>query len=254
MCLINFNLNDHPNYKLIVAANRDEAYGRPTAPAHFWEPEDADILAGRDLSQMGTWLGITKQGRFAALTNYRKPDEDATGKQSRGQIIRDYLSSDVYSKNFLESLKKNKNNYVGFNIIIGDQNQLFYYNNIENQIEEISPGTHSLSNHFLDTPWPKVTKGRTRLDNYVKNHDFIQSNDLFEILRDSEQADDHQLSDTGIGIELERKLSPLFIKTPNYGTRSSTVLLIDKEDQVTFIERTYKKGEYETEKHFSFQL
>jgi len=253
MCLINFHLNDHPNYKLIVAANRDEEYGRPTAPAHFWEDKH-NILAGRDLLKMGTWLGITKTGKFAALTNYRDIEEDATGKQSRGDIIRQYLESDVYSKDFLESLKSNKDNYTGFNVIAGNENELYYYNNIQNEITKIPSGTHSLSNHFLNTPWPKVVKGKTKLGEYVRGLEIVNPDDLFDILADTEKAQDEHLPDTGVGLELERELSSMFINIPAYGTRSSTVLLIDKTDKVTFIERNYNEGEYTSENRFTFQL
>ena len=105
MCLINFQLGAHPNYKLIVAANRDEFYGRPTASAHFWEDEP-NLLAGRDLKGMGTWLGITKEGRFAALTNIRDPEENLNEKKSRGEILRNYLAGEMTPELFLEDLKK----------------------------------------------------------------------------------------------------------------------------------------------------
>lgn len=253
MCLINLQFQEHPNYKLIVAANRDEAYARPTAPAQFWE-DSPEILAGRDLLQMGTWLGITKHGQFAALTNYRDPAHMKSGVNSRGKIITDYLANDITAEAFLGSLKRDKDNYVGFNLILGNPDSLHYYNNIENKAIKIIPGTHGLSNHFLNTPWPKVIKGKKRLREYVMSQKNINSDVLFEILSDAEEAQDEHLPQTGVGLELERKLSPLFIKTANYGTRSSTVLVIDRNDIVTFTERTYHAGKFVNEKQFSFQL
>lgn len=253
MCLINFQFQEHPNYKLIVAANRDEFYNRPTAPAHFWEDKPT-ILAGRDLLQMGTWLGITKQGRFAALTNYRDPAHMTNDKTSRGEIISNYLIGDVSPKDYLTSLNVKKEDYNGFNLIIGTPDHLLYYNNIEGDVVDIHTGTHGLSNHFLNTPWPKVTNGKKMLHNYVMKQEVVQPNELFDILSNVETAEDSHLPNTGIDIELERQLSPLFIKTAEYGTRCSTVLLVDKDNNVTFVERTYENGFYKDVNHFTFHI
>lgn len=251
MCLINFQFKQHPKYKLIVAANRDEFYQRPTAAARFWDDEPT-ILAGRDLLQMGTWLGVTKNGRFAALTNFRDPSKPETGKISRGAIVKDFLAADMAARDFLKSL--NPDSYTGFNILLGDADHLFYYNNLENEIIEITPGTHGLSNHFLNTSWPKVEKGKRYLKEYADSHETFQLDSLFKILLDAEPALDHHLPETGIGIEFERKLSSMFIKTPDYGTRSATVLLVDYDNQVTFAERTYEKGEFKDERLFEFNI
>ncbi|MFD2042918.1 NRDE family protein [Ornithinibacillus salinisoli] len=254
MCLINFQFHEHPQYKLIVAANRDEFFKRPTAQAHFWE-DVPNVLAGRDLLQMGTWLGITKQGRFAALTNFRDPAHMGTGKKSRGDIVRRYLAGHAEPQNFLQSIQKEKEEYFGFNVILGNPDQLYYYNNIQNEISEINKGeTHGLSNHFLNTPWPKVVKGRKNLYHYVMETPKIDVDQLFQILLDAEEAPDEELPNTGIGAELERKLSSLFIHLPDYGTRSSTVLLIDHNNQVTFVERTYHDGKYVGEKEYTFMI
>ena len=253
MCLINFQFNEHPHYKLIVAANRDEFYNRPTASAHFWE-DNPLILAGRDLVQMGTWLGVTKQGRFAALTNFRDPNTETSIKISRGKIVQNYLAGNESPDDFLESLNREKEQYTGFNLIVGNPNELVYYNNIEAEIRDISAGTHGLSNHFLNTPWPKVTKGKAKLREYVLRQKEVQVNALFEILSNDELAPDVDLPETGVGLDLERVLSPLFIKTPKYGTRSATVLLVDNENNVTFVERTYEMGEFKEDNRFTFQL
>lgn len=253
MCLINFQLQSHPNYKLIVAANRDECYERPTAQAHFWK-DAPEILAGRDLVQKGTWLGITKQGRFAALTNFRDQAQITGDKISRGEIVRKYLEGTETPYDFLKSLKGIHDYYDGFNIIVGNPDQLFYYSNRQDKIIEICKGTHGLSNHLLDTAWPKVQKGKKELGEHVMDKEKIQANDLFEILSDRDKAEDINLPQTGIGLELERQLSPLFIKTPNYGTRSSTVLLVDHNNLLTFVERTYDGEGFVKENSFSFQV
>ena len=251
MCLINFQYKNHPVYKLVVAANRDEFYGRPAREAHFWE-DHPEILAGRDLSQMGTWLGVTKSGRFAALTNFRDPSLPEPGKTSRGALVREFLASEMTPENYLKALDPAA--FTGFNVLLGDTQDLFYYNNLQQEIVEISPGIHGLSNHFLNTPWPKVVKGKAGLQNYLDANLEAEPDDLFEILRDAEPAPDSHLPETGVGWELERILSPLFIKTPDYGTRSATVLMVDYDNNVTFAERVYEKGEMADQQVFHFSV
>lgn len=253
MCLINLHLQEHPNYKLVVAANRDEFYARPTDQAHFW-PDAPTLLAGRDLLQKGTWLGITKEGRFAALTNIRDLTLEGTNKKSRGEIVSGFLNSAVSPETYLGKISKERHQYAGFNILVGNSEQLFHYNNVENKLNEVTPGTHSLSNDSLNTPWPKVEKGKRELNTYIRQHEKIDPDKLFAILENEEVAPDINLPQTGIGIELERSLSASFIKTPDYGTRSSTVLLIDSNDQVTFTERTYIQGILKQEQVFKFSL
>lgn len=253
MCLVNFHFHAHANYKLIVAANRDEFYKRPTATAHFWE-DHSTILAGRDLEQNGTWLGITKNGRFAALTNYRAPGYMQSGKYSRGALVSNYLLGNETPETYIKNIQPDKAHYSGFNLLLGDSDHLMYYNNINDSVSNIEFGTHSLSNHFLNTPWPKVVKGKNRLHAYVTEQETIDPEDLFTILADKELASDDRLPDTGVGLTLERQLSPLFINIEDYGTRCSTVLLISKNNYVTFIERTYHQGKYIGEENFSFKI
>lgn len=174
------------------------------------------------------------------------------GKISRGALVRDFLASNLPPEQFLETLVPE--NYTGFNILVGDKDKLFYYNNIQQETAEISPGTHGLSNHFLNTPWPKVVKGRTYLENYLGAHPEADPDDLFELLRDAEPAEDPHLPVTGVGLEFERMLSPIFIKSPEYGTRSATVLLIDYDNKITFAERTYEKGEFSGQNIFRFEV
>lgn len=253
MCLIHFHLQDHPNYKLIVAANRDEFYDRPTEKAHYW-PDAPFLLAGRDMLQQGTWLGITKAGRFAALTNIRDFSLEGEDKKSRGHIVREFLSTTISPSQFLDNIRNERDAYAGFNILVGDTSGLFHYNNADNAITAVPAGTHSLSNATLNTPWPKVVKGRARLDNYLRQTDHVKTDNLFHILENEEEAPDSMLPNTGIGLELERKLSASFIKTPNYGTRSATVVLINRKYDVVFSERTYKDGELTAEENFTFTL
>jgi|SRR5690625_255074 len=253
MCIINFHYKDHPNYELIVVANRDEFYERPTAPAHFWEDQPI-ILAGRDLEAKGTWLGITKNGRFAALTNIRDASIHKSFPTSRGAIVTDFLKGTSSPQKYLTSLVQKADNYAGFNVILGNEEGLFYMNNREKKLVEVEPGTHSLSNHFLNTPWPKVLRGKANLRNYLINVDEVNEESLFEIAMDREHAEDNDLPSTGVPLDLERQLSPLFIKTEGYGTRSITVLTISKNKVVNFIERTFKDGEFSSEERFNFTL
>lgn len=253
MCLIHFHLQEHPHYQLIVAANRDEFYDRPTEKAHFW-PDAPTLLAGRDSLQKGTWLGITKEGRFAALTNIRDQSLEGNDKKSRGHIVRGYLTSKEHPLKFLEQLRNEKHAYAGFNILIGNSDELYHYNNVEDSVTKVEQGTHSLSNATLNTPWPKVANGKKQFDEYIRHTEQIDTERIFQILENDEQAPDAELPDTGVGLELERKLSASFIKTPDYGTRSATVLLIGRNHHVTFKERTYEKGKFVVEKEFTFSL
>ncbi|QQK81843.1 NRDE family protein [Salicibibacter cibi] len=251
MCLINFQWKSHEKYPLIIAANRDEFYERSTAPAHFWE-DAPDLLAGRDLLQKGTWLGITKQGKFAALTNFRDPQQIVPGKSSRGAIVKQFLTENRSPKGFMESLRKHRDDYTGYNVVAGTLDEMYHYNNVHDELNKINPGTHGLSNDSLNTSWPKVVKGKQALNAYTSKE--IKTEPLFQMLSDTEQAPDEALPSTGIDPDFERQLSPLFIHTDNYGTRASTVLLIDNRDNVTFVERRFDKGVFTGEQSFSFQV
>lgn len=242
MCLILFAHNVHPKYKLIVAANRDEFYARPTKPADYWE-ENPDILAGRDLEAGGTWLGITKQGRLSLLTNFRDLTNIKSDAPSRGHIVSDFLSSNADGREYLNNISAKGELYNGFNIICGDWNNLYYYGNYQQGVHKIETGVHGLSNALLDSPWPKVVKGTENLKSIIEKNE-IDAEQLFELLYDDQTAADNQLPDTGVGYEREKMLSPLFIKSERYGSRCSTVLLVDKNDNVTFVERTYNTSDF----------
>ncbi|PGY06940.1 NRDE family protein [Bacillus sp. AFS031507] len=239
MCLIVFAYRVHPVYKLLVAANRDEFYGRPTAPAHYWE-DRPDILAGRDLEKMGTWMGVTTSGRFAALTNYRDPKEVTEGKRSRGELVADALKHKGNIKDYMQSLVKKKDLYPGYNLLAGDETELYYYSNKGQELLKVEPGIYGVSNHLLNTEWPKVQKGKEGMSKIINGEQVELVECLLSVLQNADQAPDELLPHTGVSLEWERILSPLFIKSGNYGTRSSTVMLMsDKEIQ--YVERVFTK-------------
>ncbi|WP_163142191.1 NRDE family protein [Bacillus sp. 22-7] len=250
MCLILFAYKVHPKYKLIVAANRDEFYERPTAPAHFWE-DHPHILAGRDLRKMGTWMGVTRNGRFAALTNYRDPNEVTEGKRSRGDLVADFLKSSASPADFMNRASEHRVSYPGYNLLAGNLEELFYYSNVEDRVELLQPGIYGVSNHVLDTEWPKVRKGKEGLSALLDNAEENLTEDLFTLLQNADPAPDDRLPKTGVSLEWERILSPLFIKSDGYGTRSSTVLLMSK-DEIFYKERVHI-GEDRQEQEFIFK-
>lgn len=247
MCLILFAYKVHPKYKLIVAANRDEFYERPTAPAHFWE-DHPHILAGRDLRKMGTWMGVTENGRFAALTNYRDPNEVTEGKRSRGDLVADFLKGSASPADFMNRASEHRISYPGYNLLAGNLEELFYYSNVEDRVELLQPGIYGVSNHVLDTEWPKVKKGKEGLSALIDNAEGNLTEDLFTLLQNADPAPDDRLPKTGVSLEWERILSPLFIKSDGYGTRSSTVLLMSK-DEIFYKERVHI-GEDRQEQEF----
>ena len=238
MCLILLGYETHPIYCLIIAANRDEYHDRPTAPAAFWN--DAPLLlAGRDLTHGGTWLGVTRTGRVAAITNYRDPSRHRHDARSRGDLTTRFLRSDMPVDDFLRILQHEGGAYNDFNLLFGSAGRLCYFSNRGDLTPEVSPGIHTMSNHLLDTPWPKSVRGRKALSDLIAAGGEIHPAELLQILSDRTPAPDDHLPDTGIGIELERLLSPMFIVSPRYGTRSSTVILIDRNGTVTCVEKTF---------------
>lgn len=240
MCILLLSLRQHPQYPLIVAANREESYDRPTAVAAFWD-DAPDILAGRDLLQGGTWLGITRQGRFAALTNFRDLQANRPDGPSRGRLVSEFLRGNQTPDDYLASVVTNGHSYSGFSLVVGDGNEFRYYSNQESEPRQLVGGLYGVSNHLLDTPWPKLVTGKRKLSQHLLSTEDPVPDGLFAILADSRLADDDDLPDTGIGIDNERLLSPLFVNAGNYGTRSSTVVLMDKTGNVTFIERTFDR-------------
>jgi uncharacterized protein with NRDE domain len=249
MCLIFISINQHPRYKLVVAANRDEFYNRRTAPANFWE-DAPEILGGRDLEAGGTWLGVNRRGGISMITNYRDPKNINPSAPSRGKLVSDFLNSDVGGAQYLRNIKEPAS-YNGFNLITGSVNKLYYFSNYREGISELESGLFGLSNHLLDTPWPKVTKGKQMMQDLLRNP--FDTKDLFQLLSNEGIASDDMLPDTGIGIVRERALSAMFIKSPGYGTRCSTVILVDYDNKLSFTERVYNLVTFNySENSFSF--
>lgn len=241
MCLIIFAKDAHPRYKLVLAANRDEFYRRPTAPANFWR-DAPEVLAGKDLAAGGTWLGITTSGRFAAVTNYRDSLAPA-GEKSRGDLTKIFLIGDESPLNYLQKIERIKHDFSGFSLLVGNfgasETELYYFSNRGEKPKELSSGIYGLSNALLDTAWHKVETSRARLTELLHRRNEISSADLFAILADPTPAADEKLPTTGIGIERERVLSPAFIKTDGYGTRQATVLLVEHNGRASFAEKTF---------------
>lgn len=239
MCVIFFAYQKHPQFPLILLANRDEFYNRPTAKAQYWE-DFPDILGGRDLVSGGTWLGVNKNGRFAAVTNFRDLN-GIIGEDSRGDLTADFLKSSETAEKYVQKVKNQSKKYSGFNLIVGEinqnRNEIFYYSNRSNEILQLQTGIYGLSNSLLDTPWVKVQKGKVFLaENLNKN---LSNEDYFRFLADETLANDEDLPNTGVGFEREKILSAVFIKSPNYGTRCSTILTFNRSLEIELEEKIY---------------
>ena len=253
MCLILMALSSHPTYPLIVVANRDEFYARPTADATFWD-DAPHVLAGRDLREGGTWLGVSRSGRFAAVTNFRGPDVPPAAPVSRGQLVGDFLLGNQDTAGYLATVAENGHHYRGFNLVAGTSADIHYYaNRGDRRPEAVTPGIHALSNHLLNTPWPKVERAKAHLSALLAR-ERVETGALLDLLLDQTPATETELPDTGVGLERERQLSPIFIRTAEYGTRSSTLLLIDAEGEVSFTERTFVGGHPQSQRSFEFNL
>jgi uncharacterized protein with NRDE domain len=233
MCLVLVVWRVHPMYPCLVAANRDELYARPTARAEWW-PDHPEILAGRDLEAGGTWLGVTRNGRFAALTNYRDPEQRRAGTPCRGSLVTSILESGASVAEGLTYLRDVGANYNGFNLIFSDGERLGIYESVLGTGRELGPGIYGLSNHLLDTPWPKVQAAKTRLEAALL--DLTGTAPLLDLLRDDRPASDAELPRTGVSLEWERLLSSAFVRAPDYGTRCSTIIRIDARGRAYFDE------------------
>lgn len=242
MCLIAFSYKTHPVYDLILATNRDEFYQRPARTAQFWKKEDnPDILAGKDLEAGGTWMGVHKDGRWGAVTNYRDTSITKKDAPSRGELVLDYLKSKEKGMNYLQEVTERADEYYGFNMLLWDEAGFFHYSNQSKIVSRIEPGIHGLSNSLLNTDWPKVRLAKDSLKNVIQNKN-IDKEHLFRILLNEQKAPDPELPVTGIPQHLEKAVSSIFIQTESYGTRCSTVLLIDKDGKIDFTERTFRPG------------
>ena len=240
MCLLIFAHHVAPDYPLVFAANRDEFHARPTAPSAFWD-DHPGLLAGRDLEQGGTWMGITRSGRFAAVTNYRDPARTAPAPRSRGELTVGYLAGDMSPGDYLQQLAGRAADYAGFNLLLGDETSLWYYANSGDLApRELAPGIYGLSNARLDTPWPKVELGKARLRGIMDNSPAGLSHEhLGTVVADRDLADISALGQLGQDSEMEQLLSAQFIVTPGYGTRSRTTLWCDAGGGVEWCEQGF---------------
>ena len=234
MCLIVFAWRPGHQLPLVMAANRDEFYARPSLPLGPWE-DAPGLYGGRDLEAGGTWLGIGPHGRFAALTNIRDPRQPPFGR-SRGELPVQFLRGPLGPEAFLTDAAQRAGDYSGFNLVIGDRHELWLLNSRSGVPERLSEGLYGLSNAGLDTPWPKVEKGKALLSECLIEP---QVPSLLDLLHDAQQAEDALLPDTGVGLNTERLLSSIFIATRSYGTRASTALLVKADGSRLLVERSY---------------
>ena len=235
MCIALIAHDAHPVYSLIVAANRDEFHARPTVPLAWW-PDG--LLAGRDIVGGGTWMGTHRSGRLALLTNFRDGKPRDPMARSRGELVVTALASERTPQRVLSDVLSSSENYQGFTLIAGTPGELYYTSNRNWMVKRVPSGVSGLSNNFLDTPWPKVERAKQKLKDAIADPQ-IQPETLFALLHDATPAADSELPDTGIAIELERLLSSPFIIGGNYGTRSSSVLLMNRIGGVEMIERSF---------------
>jgi uncharacterized protein with NRDE domain len=251
MCLALLAIDAHPRYALVIAANRDEYHARPTAPAAWW---DEGWLAGRDLEAGGTWLGIRRDGRFALLTNFRDPSRNRRDAPSRGALVPAILASRRDLETSVERIRVDADRHNGFNLLAGTPAGAVWTSNRSDETQAFARGAYGLSNALLDTPWPKLARTKTALAAWLARAD-ADVEPLFAALGDRGIADDAALPSTGVPLEWERRLSAPFIVSPGYGTRSSTIVTIDRDGEAHFVERSFDAaGEPSGEVDFRFGL
>ncbi|KAB7628406.1 NRDE family protein [Alkalilimnicola sp. S0819] len=251
MCLLLFAHGLEPDLPLVIAANRDEFHARPTAPAHWWrEPR---ILAGQDQQAGGSWMGSTRGGRIAVVTNYRDPPSHREGAGSRGELVTLALQGRFDGADGRRELAARGGEYNSFNLVYGEASALWYYSDREGEVRRLPPGLYGLSNHVLETPWPKVTRGKALLRAWLDGPRRGDPEGLFALLADTRQPEPAELPDTGLSAEWERLLATLFIRSPRYGTRASTVVMDDARGQRLFAERAFNEaGETRQTRWFRF--
>jgi uncharacterized protein with NRDE domain len=240
VCLLMVAVGQHPDWPLVLAANRDEFHRRPTAHAAFWG-DAPHVLAGRDLEGGGTWMGVTRSGHVAALTNYRDPARMRRDAPSRGMLVGDYLRNPPGDADQVERLQQTAAEHNGYNLLFGRVDSLLVFSNVDGRIHSLGPGIHGLSNHLLNSPWPKVERARQGIDEVLTDPGDDPVDRLMALLADRTPAPDASLPDTGVGLAAERALSPIFLQIPamGYGTRSSTVVLVDGRRNLTFVEERF---------------
>jgi len=240
MCLLIFALHEHPDYPLVLCANRDEFFARPTAPAQFWA-DQSGLLAGRDLRSGGTWLGCTRTGRVAALTNFREGASSQSFTTSRGQLVQEFLQGEQSAADYVEALQARKQQFGGFNLLVADGQQVWYSSNRQVATRQLTQGLFGISNALLDTPWPKLVRGKAALKAALNSPQPSEAA-LLQLMADTHQPADALLPSTGVGLHMERVLAPAFIAQPDYGTRCTTVLTIHRSGAVRLTEKRFSRS------------
>ena len=238
MCLILLAWNAQREYPLILAANRDEFFARATQAAEPW-PESQAVVGGRDLEKGGSWLAVSASGRLAAVTNFRDGAVRRGGQRSRGLLVNDFVLSDLDPRSFLADVRARRDVYDGFNLLVAADGSLLHYSNVSDEITAVAAGVHGVSNHLLDSPWPKVERGKQALGRLLDGRRDALAAGLFDALADTHSPPDDELPSTGVSPEWERALGRAFIHTPGYGTRASTVVLMERSGKLTFMERNF---------------
>lgn len=260
MCIALIAINQHPEYPLIILSNRDEFYKRASAPAHYWS-DFPNIFAGKDLIGEGTWLGVNRRGDFGLITNYRDPKDYDPLKRSRGLLVKNYLLETKAPADYTREVSQTADNYNPFNLLVGRLGDIHYLGN-EGKQDRLITGVYGISNHLLDTPWFKVNRIKELFFNTLPALALLDqpadcAERLLPILHDRKQASDNRLPYTGVGKDLEKALSPIFIAIPEqaYGTRCSTLILF-KRDELFFIEKTFVNSHPESVSitHIPFDL
>jgi uncharacterized protein with NRDE domain len=244
LCLVALAWRARADLPLVVAANRDEWRDRPTEAAHWW-PDRPAVYAGRDGQAGGTWMGVTRGGRFAAITNFRDPSDRRTDVRSRGEIVGDFLAGNASPEAFIRELAPRAGLYNGFNLVAGDLDSLWYFGSREGTARAIAPGVHALSNHLLDEPWPKVVRARMAMEAAIAEDDPMPR--LFAAMRDLEGAPDTELPKTGVSLDWERRLAPSMIVGADYGTRSTTVVCRAADGTLRMEEHTLDEAGHATQ-------
>ena len=236
MCVLFVAVEAHPRYPLVLAGNRDEAHARPTAALARWT-DAPNVLGGRDLEAGGTWLGVTDAGRWATVTNVRDPASVYADRRSRGALVADYLRGHMAPEAYARLVQTERDAYNGFNLLVGDGADVWIASS-RRDAGRLAPGIYGLSNDTLDTPWPKLVRGRAAFAHALRS-ERLDPEDLLSFLADETPAPDADLPETGVGLDLERVLSPLFIRGARYGTRASTALLLDRDGGGTTAEQAW---------------
>jgi uncharacterized protein with NRDE domain len=254
MCLVIVAYKAHADYPLVLAANRDEMYQRATRAAQFW-PDYPSILAGQDLEQGGTWLGLDKSGRLAAVTNYRDGMVQKTAGTSRGLLVSHYLQKQNAPINYLEQCIAESDHFNSFNLLLGDVRTLYFLSSREHRYRQLEAGIHGISNGDLDSSWPKVEGAKQQMSALLAANQLDDHERILALLADRQTPADESLPDTGIGLAWERALAPVFIKSEEYGTRASSVLSIDRDNNVRFSERAYdSQGKAQDTRYYEFGI